>query len=256
MSHLDVVDLHMAYGPTEILKGVNFSVGRGEVVSVLGPSGSGKSTMLRCLNGLEQYQAGTISIDGTPIGAVPGVGGRARRRALLAQRRHYGMVFQHFELFPHRSVLDNVAIGQQVVLGRSRDAAVDRARRELERVGLLHLQSQPPASLSGGQQQRVGIARAVAMDPEILLFDEPTSALDPELVGEVLTVMRDLASSKTTMLVVTHEIRFARDVADTMLFMDGGVVIESGPPVQLITNPAHERTRQFLRRLNEESDAA
>ncbi|MCI1673702.1 MAG: amino acid ABC transporter ATP-binding protein [Bifidobacterium tibiigranuli] len=253
MSHLDVSDLHKAYGHVKVLKGISFSVEHGEVVSVLGPSGSGKSTMLRCLNGLEEYQTGTIAIDGRPIGPLPeSKSGRSQRHALIDQRRHFGMVFQHFELFPHLSVLDNVAVGQQVVLGRSRDEAVERARLELDRVGLAHLESVPPTSLSGGQAQRVGIARAVAMDPEILLFDEPTSALDPELIGEVLAVMRDLAHSHVTMIVVTHEIRFARDVADTMLFMDGGVVVESGPPNQLISEPTHERTRQFLRRLTEE----
>lgn len=251
MSHLVISDLHMSYGSTKVLEGIDMEVDRGEVVSLLGPSGSGKSTLLRCLNGLENFQAGTITVSGERIGTKPGSRGRAHRRDLVAQRRYFGMVFQHFELFPHRTVLDNITLGPQVVLGRGRDEAVARAESELERVGLLHLKDMPPGSLSGGQQQRVGIARAVAMDPEILLFDEPTSALDPELVGDVLAVMRDLAGGQTTMLVVTHEVRFARDVADTLVVMDGGVVVESGTPEQMITAPEHERTRKFLSRIHE-----
>lgn len=251
MSHLVISDLHKSYGNTKVLEGIDMEVNRGEVVSLLGPSGSGKSTLLRCLNGLEEIQAGTITVGGERIGPKPGSWGRQYRRDLVAQRRYFGMVFQHFELFPHRTVLDNVTLGQEKVLGRGRDEAVTRAESELERVGLLHLKDMPPESLSGGQQQRVGIARAVAMDPEILLFDEPTSALDPELVGDVLAVMRDLAGGQTTMLVVTHEIRFARDVADTLVVMDGGVVVESGSPETMIGAPQHERTKKFLSRLNE-----
>lgn len=248
--HLEVSGLHKAFGDTTVLSGIDFAITRGEVVSILGPSGSGKSTLLRCLNRLESPDGGAVLVNGSAIGPRDDMSPRRRRRAVIAQRRLFGMVFQHFELFPNLTVLENVTVGQKVVLGRSAEEAELRAIQELRRVGLTDKLYATPENLSGGQQQRVGIARAVAMDPEILLFDEPTSALDPELVSEVLGVMRDIATShETTMLVVTHEVDFARDVSDTMMFMDAGVIVERGRPEQLVQDPQQERTRQYFRRL-------
>ncbi|MDE3206657.1 MAG: amino acid ABC transporter ATP-binding protein [Acidobacteriota bacterium] len=255
MSHLVVSGLSKSYGDTLVLRDISFTVERGHCVAVLGPSGSGKSTLLRCLNRLESHDAGTIEIDGTRIGPNFSRSRRQRRADLVAQRRRFGMVFQQFELFPHLTALQNVVIGQRTVSGRDRDTALARARQELDRVGLLDKQDAMPASLSGGQQQRVAIARAVAMDPEVLLFDEPTSALDPERVGEVLTVMRDIAASNITMLVVTHELDFARRAADHVLFIDGGTVLESGPPEKVLDHPAQDRTKRFLTRLNSQPAA-
>lgn len=255
MSHLTVTGLSKAYGDNVVLRDISFTVERGECVAILGPSGSGKSTLLRCLNRLEVHDTGTIQVDDTIIGPDFSRSRRQRRADLVAQRRRFGMVFQQFELFPHMTVLDNVVVGQKVVSGRDREAAMARARRELDRVGLLDKQDAMPSSLSGGQQQRVGIARAVAMDPEVLLFDEPTSALDPERVGEVLAVMRDIAVSKITMLVVTHELDFARSAADKVLFIDKGLVVESGSPATVLGRPTQERTKRFLTRLTSDSTA-
>ncbi|MFI6264964.1 amino acid ABC transporter ATP-binding protein [Micromonospora sp. NPDC051006] len=238
---VEIRDLHKSFGPLEVLKGIDFEVGHGEVVCVIGPSGSGKSTLLRCVNLLEEPTAGKIWVNGTEM-TDPDV-------EIDAVRRGIGMVFQSFNLFPHLTVLDNLTIAQRRVLKRGRGAAEQVARGNLERVGLIDKADAFPAQLSGGQQQRVAIARSLSMDPKLMLFDEPTSALDPELVGDVLTVMRKLAEDGMTMLVVTHEMAFARDVADRVVFMDGGVVVEQGPPQDVLGAPKHERTRSFLSRV-------
>lgn len=239
------------FGAHEVLKGISFDVVPGEVRCILGPSGSGKSTLLRCVNQLETIDAGRIEIAGELIGYRERNGKlyEMRRSGLAEQRRHIGMVFQNFNLFPHLSVLDNVALGPIHSAGIDKRTANNTAVTLLEMVGLADKMDRFPRQLSGGQQQRVAIARSLALKPKLMLFDEPTSALDPELVGEVLAVMRQLATDGMTMIVVTHEIGFARDVADTVTFMDGGVVVESGPPVSVIANPQHERTRDFLRRV-------
>lgn len=239
------------FGALQVLKGVSLEVGRGEVLCLIGPSGSGKSTFLRCINHLEQVNAGRLYVDGEIVGY------REKNdklyemhpRDAAKQRREIGMVFQHFNLFPHRTALDNIIEAPTQVKKVRKAEAVTRARELLDRVGLADKANAYPAQLSGGQQQRVAIARALAMDPKLMLFDEPTSALDPELVGEVLTVMRELARSGMTMVVVTHEMGFAREVADQLAFMDGGVVVEAGPPRQLLADPQHERTKAFLSRL-------
>lgn len=235
---IDVRGLHKSFGSLEVLRGIDFHVAGGEVVCVIGPSGSGKSTLLRCINRLEEPTSGTILVEGVDI-TDPDVD-------INQLRTRIGMVFQSFNLFPHLSVLRNLTLAQQRVLGRSRSAAVDVARTTLERVGLLDKIASYPAHLSGGQQQRVAIARALAMNPDMMLFDEPTSALDPELVGEVLAVMRDLASDGMTMMVVTHEMGFAREVADRVVFMDDGIVAEEGSPQQVLANPVNARTKRFL----------
>jgi polar amino acid transport system ATP-binding protein len=217
---------------------VSTQVTRGEVVVVIGPSGSGKSTFLRCLNGLESFDSGHIVIDGTDL---------AHRKTDINQvRREVGMVFQQFNLFPHKSVLENVTLAQQVVRGRKAAEAKTKARALLKKVGIAEKESEYPSRLSGGQQQRVAIARALAMDPKVMLFDEPTSALDPEMVGEVLDVMKQLAKEGMTMIVVTHEMGFAREVADRVLFMDAGKLVEEGTPEQIFSSPQHERTKLFL----------
>jgi polar amino acid transport system ATP-binding protein len=235
---IEVRDLHKSFGDLEVLKGIDFRVGHGEVVCVIGPSGSGKSTLLRCVNRLEEPTGGQIFVEGADM-TDPDAD-------VDALRARIGMVFQSFNLFPHLTVLRNLTLPQRRVLKRSRDEAKAVARRNLERVGLLDKIDEYPAHLSGGQQQRVAIARALSMDPDMMLFDEPTSALDPELVGEVLEVMRSLASEGMTMMVVTHEMGFAREVADRVVFMDDGVVVEEAPPAQLLSDPQHERTRRFL----------
>jgi polar amino acid transport system ATP-binding protein len=236
---IDVIDLHKSFGELEVLKGIDFHVDQGEVVCIIGPSGSGKSTLLRCVNRLEEPTSGRILIEGEDItDADADVDGL---------RRRIGMVFQQFNLFPHLTVMQNLTIAQRKVLGRSKGEADEVARAVLERVGLLDKIDQYPIRLSGGQQQRVAIARSLAMNPDMMLFDEPTSALDPELVGEVLDVMRSLAKEGMTMMVVTHEVAFAKDVADRVVFMDEGVVVEEGPPDQLLTDPRTERARRFLR---------
>jgi polar amino acid transport system ATP-binding protein len=235
---IEVQELHKAFGDLEVLKGIDFHVDAGEVVCVIGPSGSGKSTLLRCINRLEEPTAGRILIEGDDITDIDADVDELRSRI--------GMVFQSFNLFPHLSVLRNLTIAQRRVRKRSRAEAERVARHNLERVGLLDKIDAYPAHLSGGQQQRVAIARALSMDPDMMMFDEPTSALDPELVGEVLAVMRDLAREGMTMMVVTHEMGFAREVADRVVFMDEGVVVEEGPPSQLLADPQHQRTRRFL----------
>ncbi len=240
---VDIRGLCKSFGSNDVLKGVDFHVDQREVVVVLGPSGSGKSTLLRCVNLLETPDSGQVLIDGIDI--------CDEDTDVNAVRRRIGMVFQQFNLFAHLSALDNVTIAQRKVLKRSAAEAREVARRNLERVGVGDKAGHFPAQLSGGQQQRVAIARALAMDPEIMLFDEATSALDPELVGDVLKVMRSLAEDGMTMMVVTHEIGFARNVADRVVFMADGVVVEEGPPAQVIDDPQHPRTRQFLRQVHD-----
>ena len=240
-----------SFGALQVLKGVTLEVERGQVLCVVGPSGSGKSTFLRCINHLEQVNAGRLYVDGELVGYRER-GGKLYEmhpRDAARQRRDIGMVFQHFNLFPHRTALDNVIEAPIQVKKVPRAKAVARAKDLLDRVGLGEKAHAYPAQLSGGQQQRVAIARALAMDPKLMLFDEPTSALDPELVGEVLGVMRQLAADGMTMVVVTHEMGFAREVADQLVFMDGGVVVESGSPRDVLTNPQQERTQMFLSKL-------
>ncbi|UTT71576.1 amino acid ABC transporter ATP-binding protein [Arthrobacter sp. DNA4] len=243
--------LHKYYGHHHVLRGIDMTVNQGEVSVVIGPSGSGKSTMLRCVNLLESISAGRISVGDQLIGYRE-VNGRLhdlKTKEIAAQRREIGMVFQRFNLFPHKTALQNVMEAPVHVKGQSKAAAQKRALELLDRVGLGDRAGHYPSQLSGGQQQRVAIARALAMEPELMLFDEPTSALDPELVGDVLNVMKDLAKSGMTMIVVTHEIGFAREVGDTLTFMDGGVVVESGDPRAIIANPQHARTKEFLGRV-------
>jgi polar amino acid transport system ATP-binding protein len=240
--------LHKSFGRLEVLKGIELSVAPGEVLCLIGPSGSGKSTFLRCINHLEKIDAGRLYVDGELVGYRQH-GDKLyemRDREVCQRRAQIGMVFQRFNLFPHMKVLDNVTIGPMRVKGESLAKAAERAHRLLERVELADKVDAYPNQLSGGQQQRVAIARALAMEPKLMLFDEPTSALDPELVGDVLDVMRKLAEDGMTMIVVTHEMGFAREVGDTVVFMDGGVVVESGDPRQVLTQPAHARTRAFL----------
>jgi polar amino acid transport system ATP-binding protein len=236
------------FGRLEVLKGVDLEVQPAEVMVMLGPSGSGKSTFLRCINHLEKINAGRLSVDGELVGYREKDGKlyELREREVTQKREHIGMVFQHFNLFPHMTALENVTLAPVRVLDISRDDARKRGRQLLERVGLADKLDTYPVALSGGQQQRVAIARALAMQPKLMLFDEPTSALDPELVGEVLDVMRGLARDGMTMVVVTHEMGFAREVADSVVFMDEGVVVESGRPSEVLANPQHERTRSFL----------
>lgn len=236
------------FGALQVLKGVTLEIGRGEVLCMVGPSGSGKSTFLRCINHLEQVDAGRLYVDGELIGYRQR-GNRLHEmppREAARQRRDIGMVFQHFNLFPHRTALGNIIEAPIHVKRVKKDEAVARARDLLDQVGLSAKADAYPAQLSGGQQQRVAIARALAMSPKLMLFDEPTSALDPELVGEVLEVMKKLAAEGMTMVVVTHEMGFAREVANQLVFMDGGVVVESGPPRDVLSNPKHERTKAFL----------
>ncbi|GHF09520.1 peptide ABC transporter ATP-binding protein [Amycolatopsis deserti] len=238
---VQVTGLHKAFGRLEVLKGIDLEVRRGQVVCIIGPSGSGKSTLLRCVNLLEEPNGGTVVVNGFEI-TDPDID-------IDRARRGIGMVFQSFNLFSHLSVLDNLTIAQRKVLKRDKAEAERIALENLRKVGLTGKERSLPTQLSGGQQQRVAIARALSMDPDVMLFDEPTSALDPELVGDVLAVMRQLARDGMTMLVVTHEMQFAREVADTVLFMDGGVVVEQGPPAQVIGDPQHERTQTFLSRV-------
>ena len=241
MTLLEFDDVHQSYGEEEVLDGISFDVDRGAVEVIIGPSGSGKSTLLRCVNRLTDIDTGDIRLDGTSIYA----------RDENELRQQVGMVFQDFNLFTHLTALENITLGLRRVRGFSKEEAVADARDHLERVGLLEQAESYPAELSGGQKQRVGIARALAMDPEIMLFYEPTSALDPELVGEVVSVMRDLAEDGMTMLVVTHEMGFARSTASRLTFLDDGRLVEQGPPEQLFERPEHERTGAFLRRLTE-----
>jgi polar amino acid transport system ATP-binding protein len=243
MSAIEISDLHKSFGPLEVLRGIDLVVEPGEVVCVIGPSGSGKSTLLRCVNLLEEPTSGSIRVAGVEV-TDPDTD-------IDAVRRGIGMVFQQFNLFGHLTVRENVTIAQRRVLKRGKAEASRIASANLDRVGLAEKADSYPAQLSGGQQQRVAIARALAMDPQLMLFDEPTSALDPELVGEVLAVMRGLAAEGMTMLVVTHEMAFAREVASRVVFMDDGVVVEQGPPAELLGSPREVRTREFLHRVLE-----
>ena len=250
------LNVSKAFHGVEVLKGIDLEVSPREVVCLLGPSGSGKTTFLRCINQLETINGGRIWIDGELTGYEE-KSGRLHRlddKKIAAQRRIIGMVFQRFNLFPHMTTLENVMEAPIHVGGVKRSEAHERALSLLDRVGLLEQCDSYPSQLSGGQQQRVAIARALAMDPKLMLFDEPTSALDPELVGDVLNVMRELAAGGMTMIVVTHEMGFARDVADRVVFMDGGVVVEQGAPRDVINNPQHERTKTFLSRIREENE--
>jgi polar amino acid transport system ATP-binding protein len=240
--------VHKSFGRLEVLKGIDLEVRRGEVLCVLGPSGSGKSTFLRCINHLEEINAGRLYVDGELVGYRE-AGGKLyelRENEVARKRAEIGMVFQHFNLFPHMTALENVTLAPIRVKGTPRSDARNRAQQLLQRVGLGDKLGTYPVALSGGQQQRVAIARALAMDPKLMLFDEPTSALDPELVGDVLDAMRQLARDGMTMIVVTHEMGFAREVADEVVFMDEGVVVESGPPAEVLSSPRHERTKTFL----------
>ena len=245
---VEAVGVRKTYGDNEVLQGIDLTVARGEVVSMLGPSGSGKSTFLRCINHLERLDGGEISVDGHLVGYRRGHGKKyeLRPRDIAAARRGVGMVFQQFNLFPHRTALENVMEAPVFVKGIDKAEALVQASALLDRVGLADRAQQYPGTLSGGQQQRVAIARALAMEPALMLFDEPTSALDPELVGEVLDVMKGLAADGMTMIVVTHEIGFAREVCDRVVFMDDGVVVEQGPPVDVFDRPQHTRTQTFL----------
>ena len=235
---IQVADLHKYFGANEVLKGIDFEVGNGQVVCVIGPSGSGKSTLLRCVNRLEEPTSGQILVEGVDI-CDPEVD-------LDAVRSRIGMVFQQFNLFPHMNVLRNLCVAQQRVKKRSKAEAVEIARVNLAKVGLAGRENVYPAHLSGGQQQRVAIARALSMGPDMMLFDEPTSALDPELVGDVLAIMKELAAEGMTMMVVTHEMGFAREVGDRLVFMDDGLILEEGDPREVLANPQHQRTQAFL----------
>ena len=240
--------VHKSFGRLEVLKGIDLQVNEREVMCIIGPSGSGKSTFLRCINHLEKIDAGRLWVNDHLVGYRQ-KGDRLhelREKEVAAQRRDIGMVFQRFNLFPHMTALQNVMEAPLLVKGEPKDAVRERAQRLLDRVGLGDRGSSYPSQLSGGQQQRVAIARALAMEPQLMLFDEPTSALDPELVGEVLDVMRQLAHEGMTMVVVTHEMGFAREVGDQLVFMDGGVIVESGDPREVLANPQHHRTQAFL----------
>ncbi|MCD6550943.1 amino acid ABC transporter ATP-binding protein [Thermotoga sp.] len=233
---LKIEGLHKFFGKLHVLRGIDLEVKKGEVISIIGPSGSGKSTLLRCINLLEEYQEGKIYFKGELI----------THKNINQIRSSIGMVFQQFNLFPHLSVLDNLILAPTKVKNMPKEEAIEKAKKLLERVGLIDKINEKPGNLSGGQQQRVAIARALMMNPELMLFDEPTSALDPELVKEVLDVIKDLAQTGMTMLIVTHEMKFARDVSDHVIFMDEGKIVESGPPEKIFSSPESERTREFL----------
>jgi polar amino acid transport system ATP-binding protein len=238
---IELRNVHKSFGPVEVLKGITASVEKSEVVCIIGPSGSGKSTILRCINGLENYDAGDILVEGARV--------EGKASSIVAIRTQVSMVFQRFNLFPHRTAIENVVEGPIYVKNEPRAEALERGRVLLARVGLAEKAGAYPAQLSGGQQQRVAIARALAMQPKAILFDEPTSALDPELVGDVLGVMRKLADDGMTMVVVTHEMGFAREVADRVLFIDGGVIVEQGAAKAVLNQPQNARTQDFLRRV-------
>ncbi|MDT0016133.1 amino acid ABC transporter ATP-binding protein [Listeria swaminathanii] len=238
MTKLKVTGLKKSFGANEVLKGIDIEVKEGEVVCVIGPSGSGKSTFLRCMNNLEEITAGDVIVDDVNI--------TDKKVDINKVRENIGMVFQHFNLFPHLSVLENITLAPVELKKMDKEAAKSNALRLLEQVGLLEKAEEFPNQLSGGQKQRVAIARALAMDPDIMLFDEPTSALDPEMVGEVLGVMKNLAKDGMTMIIVTHEMGFAREVGDRVIFMDGGYIVEEGKPAEIFDNPTHERTISFL----------
>jgi ABC-type polar amino acid transport system ATPase subunit len=237
---IEVRSLYKNYGSLEVLRGVSLTVSRGEVVVIIGPSGSGKSTFLRCLNYLETPTSGEIFLDGVQVDP---------KRNLRQVRQEMGMVFQNFNLFPHMKVLDNLTLAPKKVLGLEAKAAEERARKLLGKVGLADKAESYPDALSGGQRQRVAIARALAMEPQVMLFDEPTSALDPEMIGEVLDVMKQLAQEGRTMLVVTHEMGFAREVGDRVVFMDEGLIVEQGPPQEVFSHPQEARTKEFLSKI-------
>ena len=245
---VEVRGVRKSYSGVEVLKSVDLTVNRSEVTCLIGPSGSGKSTLLRCINHLEKHDAGELRVDGELVGyeARNGKLYELSDKRVCEKRSHIGMVFQRFNLFQHLTVLENVTVGQMQVKGLDREKARVKARELLARVGLEGKEKHYPSQLSGGQQQRVAIARALAMEPKLMLFDEPTSALDPELVGEVLDVMKDLAMSGMTMIVGTHEMGFAREVADTVYFLDGGIIEESGDPRQVLTTPSSDRLKNFL----------
>jgi polar amino acid transport system ATP-binding protein len=255
---IEVEDLHKSFGGLHVLRGITTTIKKGEVVVVIGPSGGGKSTFLRCLNLLETPTSGRIWFGGEEIvsggslqrdGTDRRLSHRARERNLNRYRSDMGMVFQRFNLFPHMTVIDNISMAPRMIRGVSREAAEKKAMELLERVGLPDKARAYPSQLSGGQMQRIAIARAMAMEPRVLLFDEPTSALDPEMVGEVLAVMQELAANHMTMVIVTHEMNFARDVADRVLFLEGGVILEEGPPSVIFENPSQPRTRDFLSKI-------
>ncbi len=245
---VEAVGVHKRFGRNEVLKGIDLSVAKGEVMVLLGPSGSGKSTFLRCINHLETIEAGELRVDGSLVGYRESKGKiyEQKESEIAADRMHIGMVFQHFNLFPHMTAMQNLIEAPTRVKKVGKDVATKEAQELLDRVGLGDRAGAYPNQLSGGQKQRVAIARALAMKPKLMLFDEPTSALDPELVGEVLDVMKGLAREGMTMVCVTHEIGFAREVGDQLVFMDGGVVVESGDPDEIISNPREERTKSFL----------
>ena len=254
MELLSIKNLQKTYdGKLEVLRNIDLTVEEGETVAIIGPSGSGKSTLLRCATLLTEMTGGSLSYLGEAV-VTPGENGKAvyaGKNELRRARSYFGLVFQNFNLFPHRTVLQNLTDAQIRVLKRNKDQAVEKARALLDKMGLSDKESAYPCQLSGGQQQRVAIARALAMDPRILFFDEPTSALDPELTGEVLKIIRELAQEKMTMVEVTHEMAFARDVAQRVVFMDGGVIVEEGPPEQVFGAPQQERTRKFLQRYSQ-----
>lgn len=240
--------IHKKFGHLHVLRGIDLDVAPGEVVCLIGPSGSGKTTLLRCINFLEQPDSGSVTVAGSRVGITERNGRLVPMRdaQLRIQRSDIGMVFQSFNLFPHLTTLENLILAPVKVRGKQRAESVDRARKSLARVGLEGFEDAYPLQLSGGQQQRVAIARALMMEPKVILFDEPTSALDPELVGEVLAVMKSVAKDGLTMIVVTHELGFAREVADRVVFMDGGVIVEQGPPREVLTNPREARTKEFI----------
>ncbi|WP_061173939.1 amino acid ABC transporter ATP-binding protein [Caballeronia pedi] len=254
---VELVGLCKSYGPHDVLKGIDLTVNKGEVVCIIGPSGSGKSTLLRCINHLEHPEKGIVRIDGQTVyrDEVHGKYRDHSQKQIAAVRAHVGMVFQHFNLFPHQTVIQNVMEAQIHVLRRSKQEAQEVAKKMLATVGMSEKADFYPAELSGGQQQRVAIARALAMDPKVMLFDEATSALDPELVGEVLQVMRKLAEEGMTMILVTHEMQFARQVGTHIVFVDGGVIVEEGPPAELFGRPKRDRTRAFLQNISHEAQS-
>jgi L-cystine transport system ATP-binding protein len=244
---ISIKGLHKSFGELEVLKGIDLEIEKGKVVVVIGPSGSGKTTFLRCLNVLELPTEGIVQLDQQTLD----FSGNVAKKTITEFRSNTGMVFQSYNLFPHKTALENVIEGPVIVKRENKETAVKKASALLEKVGLGDKKNFYPFQLSGGQQQRVGIARALAMEPKVMLFDEPTSALDPELIGDVLNVMKDLAAEGMTMVVVTHEMRFAKEVADEVIFMDNGVIVERGAPSEVFDRPKEERTKRFLRKLEE-----